>query len=186
MPKNSTKRDLKLTYAAESFHAKFGELEKKFYDNKDVTQLDLVTDLDEEFFTTSFEMIHALTSINNFVAGKMKYYVDLVARMHARYVELLQNHMMVNDKVQSAENKLRLAVETTSTSNDVIEKLKDALAEAWRITDATEHREAMLGAQQISISETPSKYQMETKKNVNAYVARFKLMYIYFIMFNYH
>lgn len=169
MRKNSVKRDGKRqSHEAESFNAKFSDLEKRFFDTKDATQLDLAYDLDEEFFTTSFEMIHALTSINNFVAGKMKYYVDLVARMHARYVELLQNSDMVNEKVRTAEQKLRLAVETTSTSNDVIEKLKDALAEAWRITDATEERQALLGTHRddISINETGSNY-IETHKTIN-------------------
>lgn len=170
MPKNSVKRDRKhQSNEAESFNAKFSDLEKRFSDSGETTQLDLANDLDEEFFTKSFEMIQPLTSINNFVAGKMKYYVDLLARMHARYVELLENSKMVNEKVQSAEQKLRLAVETTSTSNDVIEKLKDALAEAWRITDATEDRQALSGAHRddVSVNEIGSKYNMETRKSSN-------------------
>lgn len=162
MSKTRGRRDKKKTLQPADF-AVFGALEQRFNnDPTEVAQLDLVQDLDEQFFLTSYDLIHALTSINNFVAGKMKCYVDLLARMHARYVSVLENSMMINTKIESAERKLRLAVETTCTSDDVIEKLKDALAEAWRIADASERRECLRGSHIEALSEPMYKPYAET------------------------
>lgn len=165
MSKAHGRRDKKkYLQAANSLLAVFGALEQRFNDDPtEVAQLDLVQDLDEEFFSTSYDLIHELTLINNFVAGKMKCYVDLLARMHARYVSVLENSMMLNAKIESAEQKLRLAVEATCTSDDMIEKLKDALAEAWRIADASERRECLQGSHHIeALSEPTYKPDAET------------------------
>lgn len=163
MSKAHGRRDKKKhSLPADSLLAEFGALEQRFNDEEvEVAQLDLVQDLDEEFFSTSYELIHELTLINNFVAGKMKRYVDLLARMHARYVDVLENSMIINTKIESAEQKLRLAVETTCTSNDMIEKLKDALAEAWRIADASERRECIQGSQVEAFTEPTYKHEVK-------------------------
>ncbi|KAH8417825.1 hypothetical protein KR222_006717, partial [Zaprionus bogoriensis] len=142
----------------DSYHAKFGELEKRFDDPTEVAQMDLVKDLDEEFFTTSNELIHALASINNFVASKMKRFVDLLARLHNRHLESLQENLVISRKVGSAEKKLKLAIEATCTSNDMLEKMKEALAEAWRTNDVAEGREAALQAklQEVVVNVEPT------------------------------
>lgn len=150
--------------------AEFGALEQRFNGEEvEVAQLDLVQDLDEGFFSTSYELIHELTLINNFVAGKMKRYVDLLSRMHAQYAHVLENSMIINTKIESAEQKLRLAVETTCTSNDIIEKLKDALAEAWRIADASESRECVQRSHAETFSEPKYKHEVITGQDHDKY-----------------
>ncbi|XP_030370786.1 cilia- and flagella-associated protein 58 [Scaptodrosophila lebanonensis] len=123
-----------------------------FDDQIDVTQLDLIKDLNDEFFSTSNRLIQVVAeSVNAFVAGKLKRYVDLLALMHTRYVGEVESAKAMKHRVHDADEKLRLALETTATSESMFDHLRDSLAEAWRAADAAENREALMQRQVIAL-----------------------------------
>ncbi|EDW24009.1 GL23611 [Drosophila persimilis] len=119
-------------------------LEELFPDKLEVAQLDLIEDLDEGFFATSYQLVQHLSARQNSVASKVKRYVDILARIHSRYVSEVENGVAMHVKVVMADEKLDLALRTTAISEAMMEKLREALADSWRTTDAVKHREALM------------------------------------------
>ncbi|XP_068157411.1 cilia- and flagella-associated protein 58 [Drosophila tropicalis] len=132
----------------------------KLFENRiEAADVDLTKDVDEAFFEASYELIHQLSKRDPFVTGKMKLYVDLLARMHSHYVAEASAHAAIRKKVQSADEKLALALKTTATSDAVMEHLRESLAEAWRTADAVHLREARMQGQLYNIA-----HQEENRK----------------------
>ncbi|EDW80959.1 uncharacterized protein Dwil_GK11806 [Drosophila willistoni] len=125
----------------------------KLFENRiEVADVDLVKDVDEAFFDASYGLIHQLSTRDPFVTGKMKLFVDLLARMHSHYVVEASAHAEIRKKVETADEKIALALKTTATSDAVMEHLRESLAEAWRTADAVHLREARLQGQLYNIA----------------------------------
>ncbi|KAH8232566.1 hypothetical protein KR032_009602, partial [Drosophila birchii] len=119
----------------------FRNLAELFKDTVEPAQLDLLVDLNEEFFQHSYLLVQSLSSLDTFVAGKIKLYVDILARLHAHYATEVEEVNTLRLKVKTAEEKLELALQTTSTTEAMMEKLRKSLENAWRNDDATKNRE---------------------------------------------
>ncbi|TDG43605.1 hypothetical protein AWZ03_009956 [Drosophila navojoa] len=156
MSKNSSKisRKVKPIYVSDMDAWKTLEFSKKFRASIDVAQLDLVEDLDDEFFKISYELVQQLVPLNYFMASKMKAFVDIVARLHAHYIKEMRTAQELKQTINAANAKLRLAIEVTEESSHVMEALRLSLEEAWRTTDAAEYRASLLG-------ETHGKYAIK-------------------------
>lgn len=116
----------------------------RFNDSIEAAQLDLIVDLDEEFFNISYDLVQQLVPLNSFVAGKMKLFVDIVGRLHEHYVKKVKVVQDLEDTVNAANERLKLALEVSAESSFVMKELRVALEEAWRTTDASEYRESLL------------------------------------------
>ncbi|XP_017873373.1 PREDICTED: cilia- and flagella-associated protein 58 [Drosophila arizonae] len=147
LTKNSSKisRKRKTTYATDLDAWKTLEFNRKFRASIDVAQLDLIEDLDDEFFKISYELVQQLVPLNCFMASKMKVFVDIVARLHAHYLKEMRTAQELKQTINAANAKLRLAIEVTEESSYVMEALRLSLEEAWRTIDASEYRESLLG-----------------------------------------
>ncbi|EDV92813.1 cilia- and flagella-associated protein 58 [Drosophila grimshawi] len=117
--------------------------DRKFDDDIEVAQLDLMDDLDEEFFNTSYELVQRLVPLNAFVAGKIKRYVDILSRMHRRFTKAVTVANAMHTKIQMADTKLKLAIRTTAMSTDMMAKLRESVTEAWCAADAVHLRETL-------------------------------------------
>ncbi|XP_075150835.1 occludin-Related Y [Haematobia irritans] len=105
-------------------------------------ELDLVTDLNDEFFNRANKTIQMLMEHGRtFEASRIKKYTDIIFNLHRRYVEELKENAQLRPQVIRAENKLRFALEMTATSEESMEYLKEALANAWKESDASLTRE---------------------------------------------
>lgn len=62
-----------------------------------------------------------------FEASRIKKYTDIIYNLHRRYVEQLKENEELRPQVIRAENKFRLALELTATSEESMEYLKEAL-----------------------------------------------------------
>ncbi|SPP80570.1 cilia- and flagella-associated protein 58 [Drosophila guanche] len=129
-------------------------LEELFADNVDVAQIDLLEDLNEDFFATSYQLVQHLSTRDNFVAGKIKRYVDILARIHARYVSEVESGVAMRQKVANSDEKLDLALKATAISESMMEKLREALTDSWRTTDAVKHREALMQGQLLTLAKS--------------------------------
>ncbi|KAH8312690.1 hypothetical protein KR044_012195 [Drosophila immigrans] len=116
-------------------------LEAQFPDDVEVAQLDLVKDLNDEFFVTGYEMVQSLAPLSNFAARKLKLFIDLLARMHGHFVEEKSLNQEMQQTVNSAQEKLKLSLEITAVWNDTVNDLRENLEEAWRQADAAHQRE---------------------------------------------
>ncbi|KAM8705004.1 hypothetical protein ACLKA7_009459 [Drosophila subpalustris] len=140
-------------------------LDKQFEDYVNVAELDLIKDLDGEFFANSYDLIQSLVPVNSFAAAKMKQFVDILARMHTHYADEVAASSEMQQKVKAAHKKLQITLELTATSNDMVEKMRESLAEAWRTADAAHHREAMMhGNMDYTDHSLPSKHHMDIDK----------------------
>lgn len=156
LSKNSSKsfRKRKTIYGKDMDAWNTLEFHRKFRESIDVAQLDLIEDLDDEFFQISYELVQQLVPLNNFIASKMKAFVDIVARLHAHYIKEMRAAQELRQTINAANAKLRLAIEVTEESSYVMEALRVSLEEAWRTTDAVEYRESLQG-------ETQDKYSVK-------------------------
>ncbi|KAH8338477.1 hypothetical protein KR059_006394, partial [Drosophila kikkawai] len=116
-------------------------LAELFRDTVEPAQLDLLKDLDEEFFQNSYLLVQKLSRRDSFVAGKIKRYVDILVRLHARYETEVDEVNTLRLKARSADEKLELALRTTSISEAMMNKMRESLEEAWRNEDAIKSRE---------------------------------------------
>lgn len=142
-------------------------LAEQFKDSVDAAQLDLLVDLNEEFFQDSYLLVQTLSTRDSFVAGKIKRYVDILVRLHARYATEVDEVKTLRLKVRTADEKLELALRTTSTSEAVMEKLRESLEEAWRNEDVTKNREEMRQIQLLALGRTdqPESSKMATEQS---------------------
>ncbi|KAH8359933.1 hypothetical protein KR093_009589, partial [Drosophila rubida] len=116
-------------------------LSTRFPDVVEVAQLDLVDDLNEDFFATSYEMVHCILPISKFAARKLKRFIDLLARMRSRFSEVQSLNASMHHKIKTAQEKLKLSLEVTITWDTMLIYLRDSLEEAWRVADAAHNRE---------------------------------------------
>ncbi|XP_034487132.1 cilia- and flagella-associated protein 58 [Drosophila innubila] len=152
-------------------------LEEQFADHVNVAELDLIKDLDSEFFTNSYDLVQQLVPISSFAAGKMKRFVDILARMHTHYSNEVAASTEMQEKVNAAQKKLRLTLELTDTSNAMVEEMRESLAEAWRNADAAHNRETMLyGNIDSAYSEQPLKQSLEVDNTKNQNDMRFRAL----------
>lgn len=68
-------------------------------------------------------------------------YVDILSRLHAHYVNEVEQGRAMHEKVRTADEKLQLALRTTAISEAMMEHLRESLEDAWRNEDATKNRE---------------------------------------------
>ncbi|XP_013101753.2 cilia- and flagella-associated protein 58 [Stomoxys calcitrans] len=105
-------------------------------------ELDLMTDLNDEFFNQSNKTIQQLMEYGRtFEASRIKKYTDIIFNLHRRYVDEVKENEQLRPQVQKAENKLRLALELTAISEESMQYLKEALGNAWKESDASLSRE---------------------------------------------
>ncbi|KAH8258198.1 hypothetical protein KR038_007651 [Drosophila bunnanda] len=130
----------------------YTNLAERFKDTVEPAQLDLLVDLDEEFFQSAYLLVQSLSSRSAFVAGKIKRYVDILIRLHARYASEVEEVNTLRLKVSTADEKLEQALRATSTSEAMMEKIRESLEEAWRNQDASLNREEIVQNQLRSVS----------------------------------
>ncbi|KAH8284181.1 hypothetical protein KR054_011688, partial [Drosophila jambulina] len=126
-------------------------LARGFKDTVKPAQLDLLVDLDDEFFHNSYLLVQTVSSRDPFLAGKIKSYVDTLVRLHAHYVAEVDEVNQLRLKVRTADEKLELALRATSTSEAMLEKMRESLEEAWRNEDAIKNREEIMKIQLQSV-----------------------------------
>ncbi|KAH8306422.1 hypothetical protein KR018_010917, partial [Drosophila ironensis] len=112
-----------------------------FKETKDAAEINLELDLDRPFFESSYDLVQSLSSRDPLVAAKFKYYVDILSRLHSHYTSELAEGKINLGKIQSADEKLQLALQTTATSEAMMEKLRESLEDAWRSEDAAKMRQ---------------------------------------------
>ena len=74
-------------------------------------------------------------------ASKIKKYVDIIFHLHNKYANEVKENAELRPQIAIAENKLRLALELTTTSEEAMERLKESLGNAWKESDASVLRE---------------------------------------------
>ncbi|EDW98540.1 cilia- and flagella-associated protein 58 [Drosophila yakuba] len=126
-------------------------LQERFRDSVEPAQINLVRDLDEKFFSNSYQLVQDLSERFPFLAGKVKMYVDILFRLHTHYVSEVDQGRAMHEKVRTADEKLRMALRTTSTSEAMMEHLRESLEDAWRNEDATKNREETMQLQLMSL-----------------------------------
>ncbi|EDW67450.1 cilia- and flagella-associated protein 58 [Drosophila virilis] len=136
-------RKKKIVEKSDSAHWRSLMLDPKYDDQVEAAQLNLIEDLNDDFFAISYELVQNIVPVNNFLASKMKLFVDILARLHAYYVDEVKAAKDTQAKVDSANEKLQLAIEASADSQNLMERLRESLAEAWRTTDAAQYREAL-------------------------------------------
>ncbi|XP_030370286.1 cilia- and flagella-associated protein 58 [Scaptodrosophila lebanonensis] len=111
----------------------------------DVLELNLYSDLNDGFFNEASRIVQFLMeNQRHFEASRIKRYSDIIFNLHRRYVEEVDSNNILRPQISSAENKLRLALELTSTSEDTMQKLKESLGDAWKESDAAALREQLV------------------------------------------
>ncbi|ALC45610.1 CG6059, partial [Drosophila busckii] len=131
-------------------------------EEKEVAQLDLIQDLNQEFFFRSYELIQALMDVDSAIAAKMKRFVDIIGRMHQLYAAEVAEGTDRREQIAEANRKLRLALESTAMSNSMMDELKESVEEAWRTADSVQHRETV---RQHSLRQESSAYD-HSKNNI--------------------
>ncbi|XP_017039052.1 cilia- and flagella-associated protein 58 [Drosophila ficusphila] len=123
----------------------------RLLDSVDAAQLNLVSDLNTEFFADSYQLVQFLSERNASLAAKFKLYVDILFRLHGHYVTEVTQAQVMNQKMKTADEKLRLALRTTATSESMMEHLRESLEEAWRNEDTIKNRQETLQIQLTSL-----------------------------------
>lgn len=79
----------------------------------------------EILFAQTIQML--MEKGRTFEASRIKRYTDIIYNLHRRYVEEVKENEQLRPQVERAENKLRLALELTATSEESMQYLKEAL-----------------------------------------------------------
>ncbi|XP_017131319.1 cilia- and flagella-associated protein 58 [Drosophila elegans] len=127
------------------------DLEEVFRDSIEPAQLNLVQDLDEQFFANSYRLVQNVSDRHPTLAARFKFFVDILYRLHGHYIAAVEQGKAMQLKVQSADEKLQLALQTTSTSEAMMEHLRESLEDAWRNEDATKNREETMQLQLMKL-----------------------------------
>jgi len=146
-------RILKIS-SAHSKSVSMMNFEERFRDSIDPAQINLVLDLDDSFFANSYQLVQSLSDRNPFLAAKFKLYVDILSRLHGHYCNEVDQGKALQLKVKTADEKLKLALKTTATSEAMMESLRESLEESWRNEDATKSREETMQMQLMSLVQT--------------------------------
>uniref|UniRef100_A0A6P4FK79 Cilia- and flagella-associated protein 58 isoform X1 n=2 Tax=Drosophila rhopaloa TaxID=1041015 RepID=A0A6P4FK79_DRORH len=139
------------SHKASSKSVSMMSLEERFRDSTEPAQLNLMLDLNEEFFTKSYLLVQTLSNRHSFLAAKFKFYIDILYRLHGHYVTEVDQGREMQTKVKTADEKLQLALHTTATSEAMMEHLRESLEDAWRNEDTTKNREEIMQIQLISL-----------------------------------
>ncbi|XP_052839097.1 cilia- and flagella-associated protein 58 [Drosophila gunungcola] len=126
-------------------------LEEVFRDSIEPAQLNLVQDLDEQFFANSYLLVQNVSDHHPSLAARFKFFVDILYRLHGHYIAAVEQGKAMQLKVKSADEKLQLALQTTSTSEAMMEHLRESLEDAWRSEDATKNREETMQLQLMKL-----------------------------------
>ncbi|XP_064552750.1 cilia- and flagella-associated protein 58 isoform X1 [Drosophila montana] len=153
--------------------------DEKYADQVDAAQLDLIEDLNEDFFGISYELVQHLVPLNTFVASKVKRFVDILARLHAYYVDEVEAAKDTQAKVDAANTKLQLAIEASADSHNLMKRLRESLAEAWRTADAVEYREALARNTQVDYT-TKENHAKILQSNDNRYTKDMRIRGVVF------
>ncbi|XP_033237219.1 cilia- and flagella-associated protein 58 isoform X1 [Drosophila pseudoobscura] len=114
-------------------------------DEADVLELNLFTDINEAFFNEANRVVQVLMEAKrNFEASRIKRYTDIIFNLHRLYVDEVIDNDFLRPRIVSSENKLRLALELTLTSEEAVQKLKEALGDAWKESDSSALREQLV------------------------------------------
>ncbi|XP_033250249.1 cilia- and flagella-associated protein 58 isoform X2 [Drosophila miranda] len=118
---------------------------KEIMDEADVLELNLFTDINEAFFNEANRVVQVLMEAKrNFEASRIKRYTDIIFNLHRLYVDEVIDNDFLRPRIVSSENKLRLALELTLTSEEAVQKLKEALGDAWKESDSSALREQLV------------------------------------------
>ncbi|KAM7361002.1 LOW QUALITY PROTEIN: occludin-Related Y [Cochliomyia hominivorax] len=121
------------------------ELEPPIQDSLTSVQekdLDLISDLNDEFFNRANKIIQMLMERGrSYEASKIKQYIDIIYKLHRKYVEEVKENEELKPQVARADTKLKMALELTANSEEAMQHLKKALTEAWHESDAAVMRE---------------------------------------------
>ncbi|XP_017082885.2 cilia- and flagella-associated protein 58 [Drosophila eugracilis] len=139
------------TFSIHSKSASVTSIEERFRDSIDPAQINLLLDLNGKFFSESYAMVQTLSERHPFLASKIKMYVDILSRLHGHYVTEVNQGKSLEFKVKTADEKLELALQTTATSEAMMEHLRGSLEEAWRKEDANKNREETMQIQLMSL-----------------------------------
>lgn len=63
----------------------------------------------------------------NFEASKIKQYIDIIFKLHRKYVEEVKENEELKPQVAKADTKLKMALELTANSEEALTHLKHAL-----------------------------------------------------------
>nr|DAA06426.1 TPA_inf: occludin-related Y protein [Drosophila erecta] len=114
-------------------------------DETDVLDLNLYSDINDDFFNEANRVVQFLMEAKrHFEASRIKRYSDIIFNLHRRYVDEVNDNEVLRPQILSSENKLRLALELTATSEEAMQKLKDSLGDAWKESDASALREQLV------------------------------------------
>ncbi|KRF77556.1 uncharacterized protein ORY isoform X2 [Drosophila virilis] len=114
-------------------------------DETDVLELNLYTDINDNFFNEASRIVQFLMEAERFFeASRIKRYADIIFNLHRRYVEEVNDNEVLRPQIISTENKLRLALDLTATSEEALQKLRDTLGDAWKESDAAALREQLV------------------------------------------
>ncbi|KAL7725353.1 hypothetical protein ACLKA6_009770 [Drosophila palustris] len=114
-------------------------------DETDVLELNLYTDINDNFFNEASRIVQFLMEAERFFeASRIKRYADIIFNLHRRYVEEVNDNETLRPQIISTEQKLRLALELTATSEEALQKLKNTLGDAWKESDASALREQLV------------------------------------------
>ncbi|XP_055905296.1 cilia- and flagella-associated protein 58 [Eupeodes corollae] len=107
--------------------------------DKDV---DLVNDLNDEFFNSANKTIQNLVQTKNLRdAGRVRKFISILHNIHKKYLEELKINEELKPQVERANVKLRLAIELVGNSQEAMDRMKEVLGDSWRETDASLSRE---------------------------------------------
>ncbi|KMZ06230.1 cilia- and flagella-associated protein 58 [Drosophila simulans] len=126
-------------------------LEERFRESVEPAQINLLRDLNDKFFSSSYQLVQSLSERFPFLAGKVKLYVDILSRLHTHYASEVEQGRAMHEKVRTADEKLQLALRTTAISEAMMEHLRESLEDAWRNEDATKNREETMQLQLMSL-----------------------------------
>ncbi|XP_037712563.1 cilia- and flagella-associated protein 58 [Drosophila subpulchrella] len=146
-------RILKIS-SAHSKSVSMMNFEERFRDSIDPAQINLMLDLDDGFFADSYQLVQSLSDRSPFLAAKFKLYVDILSRLHGHYCNEVDQGKALQLKVKTADEKLKLALKTTATSEAMMESLRESLEESWRNEDATKSRGEAMQMQLMSLVQT--------------------------------
>ncbi|XP_037817937.1 cilia- and flagella-associated protein 58 [Lucilia sericata] len=132
--------------------------------------LDLIKDLNEEFFARGNKIIQMLMERGRtFEASKIKQYTDIIFKLHRKYVEEVKENEELKPQVAKADTKLRIALELTANSEEAMQHLKKALSDAWHESDAALTREQEIQEKfQEVLMKCENFENKETKQDENA------------------
>ncbi|XP_017100930.2 cilia- and flagella-associated protein 58 [Drosophila bipectinata] len=157
-PAKSSATSSKTSVSNPSLHS----IAERFKDVKDAAQMDLLLDLDDNFFARSYLFVQSVFTKNSELAAKFKYYVDILSRLHSHYASELAEGKAMQIKIRSADEKLQLALRTTATSEAMMDRLRESLEDAWRSEDASKNRQENLQLQLLSFSQNDQSFIRST------------------------